>query len=343
MSDIKLTIGIPTFNRNETLIESLRFLVPQIHRNINVELLIVDNSSDVPVQESILKNYPELFGKVRFIRNKFNVGANENVLRVIENASGSYVYVLGDDDHVLPDAVDKILDSIDKHPNAWFINFNTPLPGHQIRSSETSHNSLLEFIDSIDSFGQIMFISDGVFNVSSLRKGFRFGCFFQNTCAPIFVALLYSMMLNNNQGKVVLSNTRIIDVTTTAPLDTQLSILPVVNGLSFLADLDLPYDISRSLKRAISTTQKGWLTYRGFVRGLVYDLHNGRSRFETFSKHNTLVRSFYFLDRNFFLLTLRYCFSVIFFSKTVTRLLLKMAEKMTGRSFLLEQDKRSSC
>lgn len=342
MSNIKLTIGIPTFNRNHTLLQTLGVLLPQLQEK-NIELLIIDNCSDIPVETSIRETYPQIIGKVNIIRNKFNVGANENILRVVENASGEFVYVLGDDDHVLPDAVDKILGSIDKHPTSWFINFNTPLPGHQVRLRETSYNGLLEFIDSIDSFGQIMFISDGVFNVSSLRKGFRFGCFFQNTCAPIFVALLYSMMLNNNHGKVVLSNTRIIDVTTTAPLDTQLSILPVVNGLSFLADLDLPYDISRSLKRAISTTQKGWLTYRGFVRGLVYDLHNGRSRFETFSKHNTLVRNFYFLDRNFVLLTIRYCFSIIFFSKTVTRLLLRMAGKMTGRSFLLEQDKRSSC
>lgn len=343
MSNIKLTIGIPTFNRNHTLLQTLGVLLPQLLEKKNVELLIVDNCSDIPVETSIIETYPQIIGKVKILRNKFNVGANENILRVVENAAGEFVYVLGDDDHVLPDAVDKILDSIDKHPDAWFINFNTPLLGHQIRSSESSHNSLLEFIDSIDSFGQIMFISDGVFNVSSLSKGFRFGCFFQNTCAPIFVALLYSMRLNNNRGKVVLSNTRIIDITTTAPLDTQLSILPVVNGLSFLADLDLPSDISRSLKRAISTTQNGWLTYRGFVRGLVYDLHNGRSRFKTFSTHNTLIRDFYFLDGNVILLIFRYVFSVVLFSKTVTRLLLKMAEKMTGRSFLLEKDKRSSC
>lgn len=343
MDGIKLTIGIPTYNRNITLNESLIHIFPQISNNKNIELLIIDNCSDEPVIDSISHAFSDLPDNLRVIRNRYNVGANDNILRVIEHSNGDFVYVLGDDDHVLPNAINIILVAIEKHNNAWFINFNTPLPGHIVRTKESVFSNLGSFIDGIDSFGQIMFISDGVYNVDKLRLGLRFGHFYQNTCAPGFVTLLYAMRQNNDSGQVVLTNQRIIDITTTAAIETQMSIIPVIQGLTFLAELDLPKNLSLALRKAISTTQNEWLTYKGFVRSLVYELHQGQPRFRILFMHNSIVRRFFFLDRCKMKLFGRYMFSLFLMSKSLTRLMLSIASKLTGRQFTLNDEHRNRC
>ena len=43
----KLTIGIPTYNRNKILLRTVQRISNQLEENI--ELLIIDNNSDTPV------------------------------------------------------------------------------------------------------------------------------------------------------------------------------------------------------------------------------------------------------------------------------------------------------
>lgn len=80
---MKLTIAIPTFNRNEILEKHIQFLLPQISEECT--LLIIDNCSMVSVENTIgylLSKYPLLNYKI--IRNKVNIGGNANILRCVE-------------------------------------------------------------------------------------------------------------------------------------------------------------------------------------------------------------------------------------------------------------------
>ena len=56
---MRLTVAIPTYNRNATLKATLEHLLPQW--NERCKLLILDNHSDVPVEETLrdlLAAYP---------------------------------------------------------------------------------------------------------------------------------------------------------------------------------------------------------------------------------------------------------------------------------------------
>lgn len=95
----RLTIGIPTWNREALLCKQLELLTP--HLQHDVELLVCDNGSTdgtwaflndyVKKSESVL---------VRCIKNGTNLGADVNYLRVIEAANGQWVWLVGDDDHI---------------------------------------------------------------------------------------------------------------------------------------------------------------------------------------------------------------------------------------------------
>jgi glycosyltransferase involved in cell wall biosynthesis len=53
MANPTLTIAIPTFNRNAILFQNLKHLLPQIDKNVNI--LIIDNCSDIKVEGYLKK------------------------------------------------------------------------------------------------------------------------------------------------------------------------------------------------------------------------------------------------------------------------------------------------
>ncbi|MCW8354478.1 glycosyltransferase family 2 protein [Marinomonas pontica] len=309
----------------------------------DVELIIIDNASPNNVEADIRNVFPDLPVQVKFYRNKINVGGNANILRVIEYASADFVLVLGDDDHVLPNSIEKILTQLEMYPDALFINFNTPLPGHTVRTKVVVYEELLSFLKGIDSFGQIMFISDGLYNIKKIEEGIRFGTFYQNTCAPGFVSILYAMLLNNGVGQIVLSNERIIDLASTADTKTQMSIIPVVEGLGYLAHLNVDAKYLKYLQQSIVSTQKDWLTYQGAFRSLVCDLHNGVDRKKVFLMHYKILKEYYFLDRSYMKFILRFLLSLSLFSKVLTKCLLMIAGIMLKRKFSLSDDEKNYC
>ena len=58
---MKLTIAIPTYNRNEILKANLGKLLPQVTKECRV--IIFDNCSDVPVKDSI-QNLLEVYSHI---------------------------------------------------------------------------------------------------------------------------------------------------------------------------------------------------------------------------------------------------------------------------------------
>jgi abequosyltransferase len=103
-----LTIAIPTFNRADCLRGSLATLLPQLRDRRNVELIISDNASsdDTPV---LVRGFQQRGLNLRYMRNEINRGLDANLLQCFEQATGKYLWILGDDDVVLPDSLAKIL------------------------------------------------------------------------------------------------------------------------------------------------------------------------------------------------------------------------------------------
>jgi glycosyltransferase involved in cell wall biosynthesis len=98
--EILLTIGVPTFNGEKYLLDTIDRCISQIRNNkINsVEIIISDNASTDSTQkiaELLRDTYPQL---IKYYRNYKNIGFDRNIVEIFKKAKGAYVHILGDDD-----------------------------------------------------------------------------------------------------------------------------------------------------------------------------------------------------------------------------------------------------
>ena len=186
---MKLTIAIPTYDRNEILNQSLMLLLPQL--TSECELLVIDNGSDTPVSETIqevLSKYPDV--KTRLVRNPINIGGNANILRCFELCETEWVWVLSDAYQVRFKAVQTILNTIQKHSDCLYINFKHP---SLTRSQEKVGKGIKGFIELMDDYGMALMISTSLFRANELVKQLAPANHFSYTLAPHLVLLLYAL------------------------------------------------------------------------------------------------------------------------------------------------------
>jgi acetyltransferase-like isoleucine patch superfamily enzyme/glycosyltransferase involved in cell wall biosynthesis len=112
-----LSICIPTYRRAELLGRMLVTLDLALAKTpkASYEIVIRDNASSDDTQEVINR-----FGDrhpVRYFRNEENIGAMRNMLTVPLDANGEFVWLLGDDDLVAPQAIITILKHLQRNPD----------------------------------------------------------------------------------------------------------------------------------------------------------------------------------------------------------------------------------
>ena len=115
-----LSLCVPTYNRATLLSQALRAILSQITPDLTalVEVIILDNASpdDTPgVVARAQAEFPD--APVRYVRRPENIGADRNFLDAVAQARGEFVYLLSDDDVLLPGAVATLLQLIREHPD----------------------------------------------------------------------------------------------------------------------------------------------------------------------------------------------------------------------------------
>jgi len=121
-----LSVCIPTYNRSRVLEAALRALGPQIQATCGeVELVVSDNCSTDETQV-VVEKAQKKWGQLRYHRNETNLGVAGNILKLThELATGEFGWVIGDDDIVLPNGVNRVLHVIKSHPEIDYIFVNT--------------------------------------------------------------------------------------------------------------------------------------------------------------------------------------------------------------------------
>lgn len=95
MSEILLSICIPTFNRGESLKTTIRNILSQdLDR---VEIIVSDNCSKDNT-EKIVKEFNS--NKIYYYRNSENYGGIYNLIKSLELSSGKFVTLLSDEDDI---------------------------------------------------------------------------------------------------------------------------------------------------------------------------------------------------------------------------------------------------
>lgn len=163
---IKLSICIPTFNRARNLENCLQSLVDaKAVTRSDFEVCVSDNGSwdDTP---DVLAKYQDRLQLVTN-RNHENLGIPRNFLKVVGLASGEFAWLVGDDDLVLPDAIDRLcaiidtqpvdhifanaahlmVDHLDKHPHPFLCE---NLPQNMVPFSSFERDGIYSFFDLLD-------------------------------------------------------------------------------------------------------------------------------------------------------------------------------------------------
>ena len=121
---MKLSICIPNYNKPECLNNCLNSIL-KASENIQFEfeICISDNCSDSNIKE-VIKPY-EKFLNINFNKNDKNLGLGANILKVVEMAKGKFVWIIGNDDLLLPFALQKIDSLIQTNKDVDFFYINS--------------------------------------------------------------------------------------------------------------------------------------------------------------------------------------------------------------------------
>jgi len=108
MNEIILSICIPTYNRAQLLERCVKSIL--VSNNRNIEIVISNNASTDNTSE-ILKSLQD--SRIKYQSNKINIGASRNLIKVLKSAKGKWIFILTDDDYLLPGALEKIIKTLE--------------------------------------------------------------------------------------------------------------------------------------------------------------------------------------------------------------------------------------
>lgn len=98
--------------------ECLDYLLPQIIKYNDIEVIVSDNAS-TDATELMIKEYLNKYIFLKYYRNKDNLGYAGNQVKLITKARGDYIAILCDDDVYLHGQVDNILRVISSRDYAF--------------------------------------------------------------------------------------------------------------------------------------------------------------------------------------------------------------------------------
>jgi len=166
-----LSIGIPTYNRKEPLIQLLRSIEKQDFQLLD-EIVIGDNNSPYDVVDLVKSSLSsKFFSKCRIIQNNVNIGGPANIKNQFLYCKSKWFWLIGDDDKVTEDSLDTILKDIATHPDCAYLKYSTKLPnGKVLEEDDVRINNLQDFISYEKKHrpGNLVFMSNNIFNMEKL-------------------------------------------------------------------------------------------------------------------------------------------------------------------------------
>jgi glycosyltransferase involved in cell wall biosynthesis len=104
-----LSICIATLNRGAFIGETLDSILKQV--NHNVEIVVVDGASPDSTPQ-VMSHYSSRYPCIRYFREPVNSGVDADYDKAVGYASGSYCWLMTDDDLLLPGAVNRVLAAV---------------------------------------------------------------------------------------------------------------------------------------------------------------------------------------------------------------------------------------
>ncbi|MCK4501374.1 glycosyltransferase family 2 protein, partial [Candidatus Babeliales bacterium] len=117
-----VSVIIPTYNRTEVLMNSIKTVLNQTYKG-EIELIIVDDS-EKSLKQEIDKGFKKNLGKnrkINYIHNAKREGAPKARNLGIQKAKGEYIAFLDDDDLWIPKKIEKQVEILDKNKDVALV------------------------------------------------------------------------------------------------------------------------------------------------------------------------------------------------------------------------------
>ena len=166
---VKLTIAIPTYNRNGSLYRCVERLLPLLTPQCS--LLIYDNHSLVPAAEVLAGLLVGNLGeRVRIVRHPANGGPALNFLSCYAYCKTEWFWMIGDDDLVAPDGLTRVLEHIEHaDPDLLMLKFSGPLYSYP-ESKRVKGFSGLVNSTPVEGASNLIWISSWVYRTSAIQS-----------------------------------------------------------------------------------------------------------------------------------------------------------------------------
>lgn len=108
MSQPKVSLIMPTYNRSTKCISTITDIINQTHKNW--ELIIVNDCSEQPntmyIENHILKIKDD---RIKYLYNKPNMGISKSINKGIPHATGEYITWISDDNKLYPEFISTLI------------------------------------------------------------------------------------------------------------------------------------------------------------------------------------------------------------------------------------------
>lgn len=151
----RLSIVLPTYNRNRELEEAVESILRQTYSDI--ELIVVDDGSKIPVSEAVSDVSFDAIERVEIIRHAENSGANVARNTGIRAATGEYIAFLDDDDRWQPEKAERVIDtfdSVDPEVGVVYTGKRVEGIGNASVKRPTKHGNVMKDLLTGENFGQ---------------------------------------------------------------------------------------------------------------------------------------------------------------------------------------------
>ena len=118
-----LGVSIPTYKRPDQLRRCLASVIDAA-RPYGVPVYVLDDSGDDTNQQT-LSEMQRSYDGIRHVRNASNLGIDRNILCSVDTCDTRYVWLLGEDDRLIPESIGEMLLVLAGNPDFVFANYST--------------------------------------------------------------------------------------------------------------------------------------------------------------------------------------------------------------------------
>lgn len=125
---ILLSFCIPAYNQSDLLKACIAKILE--YKGSDIEVIVSDDVSTENIK-SIVEDFSD--SRVKYIRNKVNLGHDLNIINSFRHASGDFAFLLRTRDYVIPEAIPRMLEVIVNNPNASYFTGTALFPNGKTR------------------------------------------------------------------------------------------------------------------------------------------------------------------------------------------------------------------